>query len=78
MAKGVEKKVIEYLEKIRKEDRKINLFFGCKKIERKVYKYSNCYSISMLPGDRNGSPDESFFLNSEYLSSGGFLGWNKL
>ena len=38
-------------------------------VKHKVYKYSKCYKFSMLPGDRNGSPDESFFLKSKYVNN---------
>jgi len=29
-----------------------------------IYKYLKINNINMLPGDRNGSPDESFFFNT--------------
>jgi len=37
--------------------------------QRKTYKLQEINAINMIPGDRNGSPDESFFFKS-YIRGG--------
>ena len=44
-----------------------------KNTNKKIYKHKVCNNNSMLPGDRNGSPDESFFNGTLVFIDEGFL-----